>query len=418
LNPSLLSVEQALAQLLRNVEPVSIEVVPLSKALKRVLAQDIHAPMDLPPFSNSAMDGFAIRAADVADASDGNPVQLSVVGDVSAGEGDVKSIHADQAMRIMTGAVIPAGADAVVPVESTDNPQALSEMSLPEFVVIRKEVMPGDFIRVAGQDVREGNKILSCGHRLRPQDIGMLATLGISTPSVYRKPQIALISTGDELVDLAQELRPGTIRDSNRYALAAAIESSGAVPVAIGIVPDDPKQLEKCLDYCVELEVDLIVSSAGVSMGAFDFVRNVVESKGHLEFWRVNIRPGKPFLKGSYKGIPVIGLPGNPVSALVTFEIFVKPFLYHLSGVKTTKRFILMAMLKHPIETDGRESYLRAKLTQGIEGYEVGLVGSQDSGVLSSLIEANAIIRIPAGMESLAKGAHVEVLALHNERFL
>ena len=413
-----MSVTQALESLLQDVGTVSAETVPLSRALRRVLAQDILAPLDLPPFSNSAMDGFAVRAKDVADASQGNPVHLKIVGDVLAGEAKATSLQVGQAVRIMTGAVIPKGADAIVPVEFTNDPGALTEKALPEIVVILKGVKSGDFVREAGQDVKQGNKVLSSGHRVRPQDIGMLAALGVSNPSVYRKPKVAIISTGDELIDLDGELRPATIRDSNGYALAAAIESSEAEPIPMGIVADDPQQLTERLDLCVESSADLIISSAGVSMGAFDFVRTVVENKGHLEFWRVNIRPGKPILKGSYGGIPIIGLPGNPVSALITFEIFVKPFIDRLSGAKLSERLVVMASLIHPVISDGRESYLRAKLTQGDHGYEVGLVGSQDSAVLSSLLEANALIRIPAGIKSLSKGEIIEVLALQNESIL
>jgi molybdopterin molybdotransferase len=414
----LLSVEKALEKLLENVSPLSIESVSLSNALTRVLAEDVYAPLDMPPFNNSAMDGFAVRSEDVAGVSKGNPVRLKVVGDISAGEGDVRRIHSGQAARIMTGAVIPEGADAVVPVEFTDDPTELSGKELPDVVVIKKGVQSGEYVRKAGQDVQKGRLVLSCGSRLRPQDIGMLAALGVSTPRVYRKPKVAVISTGDELVELDEELQPGTIRDSNGYAITAAVKSSGAIPLALGIVNDDPQKLAERLDLAVDRGADLLISSAGVSMGAFDFVRSVIESKGKLEFWRVNIRPGKPILKGIYEGVPMIGLPGNPVSALVTFEIFVKPYIYRLCGAKSSQRLKLMATLIHPVKTDGRESYLRANLVQAANGYEVGLVGSQDSGVLSSLVKANALVRIPAGIESLSKGEIVEVWALQIDSIL
>jgi molybdopterin molybdotransferase len=414
LHTSLLSVKQALSKLLQDVVPVSTEEVPLTQSFARVLAQDIIASLNLPPFSNSAMDGFAVIASDVQDSSEQNPIRLQVIGDIAAGVGEIAPLHTGQSMRIMTGAVIPEGADAVVPVEFTDHPQALSEQRLPEFVVVVKSVNSGDYIRRAGQDVGIGSKVLSHGQRLRPQDLGMLAALGVSCPIVFRKPRVALISTGDELVGIDEELRPGTIRDSNGIALAAAVESSGAEPIKLGIVADDPQELKSRLDQCVEAKVDLILSSAGVSMGAFDFVRNVLENNGRLEFWRVNIRPGKPILKGDYKGVPIIGLPGNPVSALITFEIFVKSFIHRLSGVISATPLRAMATLTHPVESDGRESYLRAKLTQS----EVDLTGSQDSGVLSSLLSANALIRIPAGVKFLKSGEMVEVLTLQNDSIL
>jgi molybdopterin molybdotransferase len=364
------------------------------------------------------MDGFAVRSEDLTGVSEHNPVTLEVVADISAGEASVVALHKDQAARIMTGAVLPDGSDAVVPVEYTNDPEALSGKDLPDTVTVLKGIASGDFIRLSGQDVIEGTEVLSRGHRLRPQDIGMLASLGVGRPRVYQRPRVALISTGDELVDVEDELRPGFIRDSNGYALNAAIQASRAVPILLGIVPDDPFKLEAKLNRCVELKVDVIVSSAGVSMGAFDFVRSVIEKKGHLEFWRVNIRPGKPILKGSFGGIPILSLPGNPVSALVTFEIFVKPFLNRLSGAKSYRSLKIFAKLVHPIETDGRESFLRAEVMQAEQGYVVRLTGNQDSGILSSLIKANALIRVPAGVKSLSSADFVEVISMQQEGFL
>jgi molybdopterin molybdotransferase len=414
----MLSVEEALEQLLKDVEPLPTEDIPLSDALSRVLAEDVISTLDLPPFPNSSMDGFAVRAEDVQAAAEKKPVILKVVADISAGEGTVAALQKGLAARIMTGGALPDGADAVVPVEFTNNSDSLSGKDLQENVTVLKGVSSGDFIRAVGQDVPKGTKILSVGHRLRPQDIGMLAALGIDSPKVFRKPIVAIISTGDELIDVGDELRPGTIHDSNGYSLSAAVQASGGIPVPMGIVPDDTQKLEEKLDRCVKSKVDLIVSSAGVSMGAFDFVRSVVQNKGQLEFWRVNIRPGKPIIKGLYGGIPILGLPGNPVSALVIFELFVKPFLNRLSGAKSVKRLRLMARLIHPIETGGRENFLRAEVKQDARSYEVRLTGSQDSGVLSSLIKANALIRVPAGIKSLSSGDLVEVIVLQQDGIL
>jgi molybdopterin molybdotransferase len=361
------------------------------------------------------MDGFAVRAIDVRGATAQNPVKLRVVGDISAGKVLDIPVGKKQALRIMTGGVLPEGADSVVPVEYTDNPNALVDTKLEAFVEVHKEVSEGEFIRLSGQDVHKGTRVLSSGHRLRPQDIGILAALGISKISVYRRPQVAVISTGDELVDIGEALSSGRIFDSNGYALEAAVKSAGAIPLRMGIVPDDAIKLNEAFTRCVQIGADLIISSAGVSMGAYDFVRTVVEKHGHLEFWKVNIRPGKPILMGSYRGIPIMGLPGNPVSALVTFEIFVKPLINQMAGEKSIDRIKFLAKLLHPIISDGRESFLRARVTQVEKSFEVQLVGSQDSGVLSSLVEANALIRIPAGKKNTSRGELVEVWILRQD---
>jgi molybdopterin molybdotransferase len=405
----LMSVDQALKMLLVDVESLSPEVVALDMSIGRILAQDIKAELDLPPFHNSSMDGFAVRAEDVSGASKQNPIRLEVVGDISAGVGQSVEITENQAARIMTGGVLPQGADSVVPVEYTSSPEALAEKELSPLVEIRREVSLGAFIRAAGQDVQQGAQILSKGHQLRAQDIGMLAALGLAELNVYTRPRVAVLSTGDELVDVGKQLSPGQIFDSNGYAISAALVSAGAIPDRVGIVPDDPSKLRDALMQCVKSRVDLIISSAGVSMGAYDFVRPVIEKHGQLDFWKVNVRPGKPILRGAYQGIPFIGLPGNPVSALVTFEIFVKPVVYKLCGRPIQERITIPARLSHEISTDGRESYLRASVNQIDNNFEVQLVGSQDSGVLSSLVEANALIRLPAGREKFSKGEIVDV---------
>jgi molybdopterin molybdotransferase len=408
----LISVDEALQKLLHTIEPLPSETIVLTDAVDRVLAEDVIAKDDIPPFSNSSMDGYAIHSSDVIEASENAPVRLEVTGDISAGEHDLGTLVSGQAMRIMTGAPLPRGADAVVPVEFTSDPEAMAEKALKGEVFIKSAVREGDYIRQAGQDVRVGTRVLSSGHRLRAQDIGILAAIGIAKPEVHQLPKVALVSTGDELISAENKLRPGLIRDSNGYSLGAAVHVSGAIPIRMGIAPDDSEVVASLLYKSVESGADLIVTSAGVSMGAYDFVRSVVQSSGYLEFWRVNIRPGKPLLFGSFEGVPILGLPGNPVSALVTFEIFVRPTIERLSGIDKTERFTLIARLAHDIKSDGRESYLRASLSRRSYGYEAELVGSQDSGVLSSLVEANALIIIPAGVKKLAAGDKVETWVL------
>lgn len=408
MHAELLGVSEALEKLLTHFEPLPTEQIPLSKALSRVLAEDIFAGHPLPPFNNSSMDGYAVRSQDLIGASKISPVALDVIGDISSGVIELMPLTEKTAMRIMTGAPLPPGADSVVPVEETSRPNAMAHQDLPENVLILTPVQKGDYIRDTGQDVSQGQKVLERGHRLRPQDIGMLAAVGIAEPLVHSIPKVALLSSGDELVDVADDLLPGFIRDSNGYSLSAAVHAVNATPLRMGIAPDDPERVEEMLQDAVETGVNLIVSSAGVSMGAFDFVRSVIEKRGRLEFWRINLRPGKPLIFGFFDEVPVLGLPGNPVSALVTFEIFVRPAVDKLSGVLTTKRKKFHAILDHDIESDGRESYLRASVKWNGDTYKAKLVGSQDSGVLSSLVEANALIIIPAGVQSVEQGSIVE----------
>lgn len=408
----LISVEEALNKLLESIQSLPSETIPLADAVTRVLAQDVIAQEDIPPFNNSAMDGFAVHSADVAEASEDAPVRLSVAGDIAAGENRPDTLAPGQAMRIMTGAPMPPGADAVVPVEYTSDPEAMAEKALANEVLIRSPVDGGAFVRLAGGDIKAGTKVLSIGHRLRAQDIGILAATGVANPEVHQRPRVAVISTGDELINVDNALMPGQIRDSNGYSLAAAVEVSGGIPIRMGIAPDDLETVTSLLYKSIEAGANLIVTSAGVSMGAYDFVRSVVQSSGFLEFWRVNIRPGKPLLFGSFEGIPVLGLPGNPVSALVTFEIFVTPTIERLSGLSESNRVVFIARLAHEIKSDGRESYLRANLTRKSYGYEAELVGSQDSGVLSSLVKANALIIIPAGVKTLKAGDKVKAWLL------
>ncbi len=408
MHAELLGVSEALEKLLTHFEPLPTEQIPLSKALSRVLAEDIFAGHPLPPFNNSSMDGYAVRSQDLIGASKISPVALDVIGDISSGVIELMPLTEKTAMRIMTGAPLPPGADSVVPVEETSRPNAMAHQDLPENVLILTPVQKGDYVRDTGQDVSQGQKVLERGHRLRPQDIGMLAAVGIAEPLVHSIPKVALLSSGDELVDVADDLLPGFIRDSNGYSLSAAVHAVNATPLRMGIAPDDPERVEEMLQIAVETGANLIVSSAGVSMGAFDFVRSVIEKRGRLEFWRINLRPGKPLIFGFFDEVPVLGLPGNPVSALVTFEIFVRPVVDKLSGVLTTKRKKFHAILDHDIESDGRESYLRASVKWNGDTYEAKLVGSQDSGVLSSLVEANALIIIPAGVKSVEQGSIVE----------
>jgi molybdopterin molybdotransferase len=380
-----------------------------------VLAEDILASVDLPPFPNSGMDGFAVRVADVSLARADAPVALRVVADIPAGrEADIR-LETGQAARIMTGAVVPEGAEAVIPVEDTDFSYRQAGVEAPQVVKIYRSTRTGDHIRPAGQDVRRGELILRAGTILRPQDAGILSMLGQAQVPVHQIPRVAIFSSGDELLPVEAELAAGKIHDANSYILISLVEQCGGQAIHLGIVPDNPKAVQDCLDRAVAERVHLILSSAGVSVGALDFVRSVVEQKGSLDFWRVNMRPGKPLAFGHYQGIPFIGLPGNPVSAYIGFEVFVRPALLRLQGMQQLFRPVWKVRLGEKIESDGRESYLRA-IVERQEGELVArLTGHQGSGNLRSLVQANALLIVASGVKSLPSGAQVEAWILDQE---
>lgn len=409
---ALLSVAEAQARLLAAFSPLESETVHLSRAVGRVLAEVVRSKLDQPPFTNSSMDGFAVRAEDVALASAERGVRLQVVADIPAGRVVDLTLAPGQAIRIMTGAALPMGADAVVPVEDTDFKERQPGSPAPEWVTVYKPVRSGENVRPKGQDVRAGEIVMQAGHRLRPQDIGFLAMLGIAEVSVYRRPQVAVFATGDELIPVEQPLLPGKIYDSNTYTLISEIERHGGQPLNLGIVPDDLEAIGACLDRAINHGADLILSSAGVSVGAFDFVRHSVERKGHLEFWRVNMRPGKPLAFGYYQGIPFIGLPGNPVSAFVGFEVFVRPAIMKMSGLKVVEPPVQKVRILEQVESDGRQSFLRAIVANQDGQWVARLTGHQGSGNLRSLVQANALLLIPSGVKSLPIGAEVDAWLL------
>jgi molybdopterin molybdotransferase len=405
---TLLSVDQARERILSSFQPVTTETLPLTGCAKRVLAQDILAANDLPPFDNSSMDGFAVRAADVQDASAAAPRRLRVVADIPAGSDPTISLGPNEAARIMTGAPTPPGADAVVPVEDTDFNNRDAGTPAPGEVQILKPAKPGANVRSRGMDLRAGHVVLQKGRALQPQDLGLLATLGFATVPVYRKPRVALFSSGDELLEVEAPLEAGKIRDANSYTLAALIEEAGAEVIRLGVAKDNYDSVKALLDKAAELQVDLILSSAGVSVGAFDFVKLVIESNGKMDFWRVNMRPGKPVAFGEYQNIPFIGLPGNPVSAFVGFEVFVRGALQRLSGSLHGGRRTVRVRCAEQIDSDGRESYLRAQIHEENGSFVANLTGHQGSGNLHSLVQANALLIIPAGVKCVPAGQELD----------
>ena len=409
---SLLSVDEARERILSHFDPVGTETLSLAECARRVLAADVSAQNNLPSFDNSSMDGFAVIAADLVDAAPASPRTLEVAADIPAGSSPSVTLASGQAARIMTGAPMPAGADAVVPVEETDFDHRTPGTPAPKKVTIYSSAKAGDFVRLQGTDVQIGQPVLKSGHKLRPQDLGLLAMLGVAEVPVYGKPRVALLSSGDELIPVDAPLRPGKIRDSNTYTLAALIGEAGAEVIRLGIAADRRESVEALLANAATQKVDLILSSAGVSVGAFDFIKEVVEAQGELNFWRVNMRPGKPLAFGRFENIPFIGLPGNPVSAFVGFEVFVRPTLERLSGLEVGTRPKVRVRLAEEISSDGRESYLRANV-QGQDGnLSAWLAGHQGSGNLLSIVQANALLIIPAGVKSLAAGMEVDAWLL------
>ncbi|HEX6271172.1 MAG TPA: gephyrin-like molybdotransferase Glp [Anaerolineales bacterium] len=409
---SLLSVDEARERILSHFQPVTTEALPLVECAKRVLAQDIDAATDLPLFDNSSMDGFAVRAADVATAAAASPRSLRVVADIPAGSHPTIFLAPGEAARIMTGAQLPDGADAVIPVEDTDFDKRDAGTPAPNEVRILRSAKPGNHVRTRGTDIRSGDIVLFTGRVLKPQDLGLLAMLGKASVVVYQKPRIALFSSGDELLPVNAPLESGKIRDSNSYTLAALIENAGAIVMRLGVAKDNHESVKALLEKAVELKVDLILSSAGVSVGAFDFVKEVIESNGRMDFWRVNMRPGKPLAFGGYRNIPFIGLPGNPVSAFVGFEVFVRPAIGRLRGAIDEDRPTVRVRCAEQVDSDGRESYLRAQVRQEAGVYIARLTGHQGSGNLFSLVQANALLIIPAGVKCVPAGEEVNAWLL------
>ncbi len=402
---------EAQQRILTHFKPVETEMSSLNACAGRVLAADIISS-DLPPFDNSSVDGFAIITNDVADATSASSLTLSVVADIPAGSSSDITLAHGQAARIMTGAPVPKGADAVIMVEDTDFNNRNPGAPAPKTVKVFKNIQTGENVRARGMDIKMGRKILFAGTRLRAQEIGLLAMLGVANLSIYRKPRVALLSSGDELMPVELRLAPGQIHDSNSYILSVLITELGCDVLPLGIAPDQRDAIQFLFDQAIGMNADLIISSAGVSVGALDYVKEVVESNGKLDFWRVNMRPGKPLAFGDYHSVPFIGLPGNPVSAFVGFEVFARPAIERLAGSKTATRTKVKVRLAEAIESDGRESYLRAIVEERDEVLSAKLTGHQGSGNLLSLVQANALLIVPAGVKSLAIGDQAEAWML------
>jgi len=409
----LLPIREAQEKILSSINISGAELCLVEHAYGRILAENVFSPLDLPSFSNSSMDGFAVYAKDIADASPTSPVQLPVAMDIPAGFALDGALTPGTAARILTGAPVPAGAYAVVPIENTDQSPETQSAALPDSVTILTSARAGENIRLAREDVQKGQLILAEGRNLQPQDIGLLISLGIRQVRVSRKMRVALFSSGNELLTPDQPISPGKIYDANRYVLTGSLEDAGAEVIQLGIARDDPESVIATLDKALENPPDLIISSAGVSVGVFDFVQQVIKKNGSLTFWKVNMRPGKPIAFGDYKGIPFLGLPGNPVSAYIGCIVFVLPCIRHSQGLPPFAQKTIKAVLTEPlVSPDGRESFYRGIIRHENGIYKASLTGHQGSGNLFSLVQANALLIVPAGVKLIPAGAEITAWAL------
>jgi molybdopterin molybdotransferase len=403
---SMLTVAAAQERILAGVQPLRTERTPLAEALGRVLAVPVVSRRTLPPFDNSSMDGYAVRAQETHGATAEQPVALPVTGESRAGSVPGRELERGSAMRIMTGAPLPDGADAVVRYEDTDSGR--------DAVRIAVEVRSGTNVRRAGEDMNPGDEILRPGRRLRPADLAACAALGNPWLEVYRRPRVAVVSTGDELVEVDVEPGPGQIVDSNAVAIAAAVREAGGEPVRIGIARDTVVDLRRAFREAANC--DLIVSSAGVSMGDHDHVRDVVDEMGRMDFWRVAMRPGKPLAVGAVSGVPFIGLPGNPVSSQVTFELFARPAVLAVQGAtEVHRRRVAARALQAMDKPEGLETFHRGILgAPPVPGELPGvrLTGPQGSGIMRSLVLADCLIALPAAGAQVEQGAVVECIPL------
>jgi molybdopterin molybdotransferase len=404
-----LSVEEALERILATVRVLEPERVPILEALGRVLAEEVVADRNIPPLPNSAMDGYAVRAADVARV----PARLRVIAEAPAGRLCPVEVGPGTAVRIMTGAPIPAGADAVVPFEHTRVVQDSSCPTADEWIEVLRETRPGANVREAGEDVRAGQVVLTPGRVLRPQEIGMLAALGRTEVAVIRRPRVAILATGDEVVPPWETPGPGQIRDANSYTVAAQVRRYGGIPLILGVARDEETLIREGVRRALAERADLIVTSGGVSIGDFDLVKQVLAAEGEMRFWSLNMKPGRPLAFGVVGGVPLVGLPGNPVSAMIATELFVRPAVLKMQGFTEWPWPELRARLTDPIvRKDGRRHYLRVRLRETPDGWEATLTGDQGSGILSSLVQADGLAVIPEDVDHLPAGAEVRVLRI------
>jgi molybdopterin molybdotransferase len=399
-DPNSLPAHVALKKILDSIEIISdTKQVPIRDSLDRILAEDVKSSINVPGHTNSAMDGYAINSADLP--SD-TTTELSIIGSVFAGKPMTTVVNTGECARIMTGGIMPDGTDTVVIQENTERHD--------DVIKIGKETRPGDNVRNAGEDIKIDDVILKTGTRLTPADIGLIASLGIAEVTVTRLPKVCFFSTGDELQSIGEELEKGNVYDSNRYTLHGMLSRIGVDIVDMGVIRDDKQALEDAFNEAAE-QADIIVTSGGVSVGEADYIKEILGKLGHVDFWKVAIKPGRPLSFGKLNNAWFFGLPGNPVSVMVTFYQFVQPAIYKIMGSQhiepiTTRALSSSKLKKRP----GRVEYQRGILERDEQGIlYVTKTGAQGSGILSSMSQANCFIILPMESEGVEPGTEVDV---------
>ena len=413
----MISVEEALEKILGYIDVLGEEQKPILDSMGQVLAEDIYSDINVPPLDNSAMDGYAVRSEDTRGASPRSPHFLRVTDTITPGSISRREVEPSTAIRIMTGAPIPEGADSVVRFEDTDETQ---RGGVSGETGVLCEVERGLNIRRAGEDITQGSMVFSQGVVLRPAEVGVLASLGHNMVKIIRRPVVAVLATGDELVDIEKPLPPGKIYNSNTYSVAALILRYGGIPKILGIAVDSEDALVSRLRQ--GLDADMLITTGGVSMGDYDVVKDVLAKEGEMAFWTVRMKPGKPLAFGTIKGIseagiarniPHLGLPGNPVSTMVTFELFARPAILKMLGKKHLTKPTVAAVVENPIKnTDGRRVFTRAIVKKRGGQYFARLTGPQGSGILTSMTLANGLVIIPEDKTEIVAGDVVQVMML------
>ena len=415
---AMLTVEEALKRILSFFEPLEPVRVPIAEAGGMVTSEDLISHLDVPPMDNSAMDGYAVQSQSCSGAAARTPATLRVVGKLAAGDLPTTRVGPGTAIRIMTGAPVPPGADAVVPFEETDEVERRLKALPLEEISVMHPVDPGSNVRQAGRDLTRGKTVLGRGSVIGPSQVGLLASLGHATVRVHRRPVVAVLSTGDELVEPGLPLPEGRIYDSNGAGISAAVQEAGGMPRQIGTARDDLESVNAKIDEGIDS--DMLITSAGVSKGDFDMVKDVLTRRGSMQFWSVRMRPAKPLAfgllsasDGSGRTVPHLGLPGNPVSALVAFEQFGRMAIAKMLGRDPAMRPRVRAVLTdHIHNTDGRRVYARAVVTKRDGRYYASLTGDQSSNLLTSMAAANGLAICPEDIEIKQAGDEVDVLML------
>ncbi|MBT9159157.1 MAG: gephyrin-like molybdotransferase Glp [Dehalococcoidia bacterium] len=411
----MISVEQALEKILSNVSVLEPERKPILETLGQVLAEDVRSDINIPPLDNSAMDGYAVQWESIRGATTSQPKALKVIGEVAAGYISDREVTPGTAIRIMTGAPVPAGADTVIQFEDTDEEiRKAAAKSLDEIGILR-EVAKGSNIRRGGEDITRGSLVLARGVVLRPQEIGILASLGRANVLVIRRPAVAVLATGDELVDVGEPLPPGKIYNSNAYTIASQVRRYGGIPHILGIATDESQDLVEKIT--LGMDSDLLITSGGVSMGDYDIVKDVLAELGAISFWTVRMKPGKPLAFGvltrNGRRVPHLGFPGNPVSSMIAFEQFARPAILKMLGKNNLAKPTISAISESRIENrDGRRVFARAIVRKGDGQYFARLTGPQGSGILTSMSRANALLVVPENVATVEVGDEVSVQML------